>query len=394
MGINHRRDPAITSLRRYWDDVVRGRPADPGTLDPALAETIRLLHARDDAPGATPDFSARLLTHLEERMTTTHGDLRTPSDPLRLSLLPSTNGRTPISSLWPPLPRQSSSRPWGRPTTHLATAALIVVTLAFAYLAFGPPRSDGQPAPVARIPAAIVTLATPSPTAMADEALVAITLPAGVIPEEIVRGLNHYSVPPGSEGTWDWTCCTGARLDYILEGTYTIRGAGPMQVLRGGAAGSWEKIAPGTEIVLEAGDALYSRMEDTFEAVNSGSVSVELLDAVLFAGTPLDDPVPYEASGVAAWEYHDQDIWTVPVSMPPGPVTLRLRQATLATDAELPLAPGAVMQLAVTRDEGGIVSTQEDFVVKNVSQKPVSLYALTLEPVNGASGTPTAAPAP
>ncbi|MBA2598287.1 MAG: hypothetical protein H0V00_16820 [Chloroflexia bacterium] len=278
--------------------------------------------------------------------------------------------------------------------THLATAALLVVTLTFAYLAFGPLRPDGHDEQLAGIPAAIVTLATPSPTATADESFVAITVPAGVVPGEIVRGLNHYSVPPGSNGTWDWTCCTGARLDYILEGTYTIRGAGPMQVLRGGGDGSWEEIAPGTDIVLEAGDALLSRMEDSFAAVNAGSTPVELLDAVLFAGTPLDDPVPYEASGVAAWEYHDQDIWTVPVSRPPGPVTLRLRQATLAADAELPLPPEAVMQLAVTRDEGGIVSTQEDFIVKNLSQKTVTLYALTLEPANGENGTPTEATAP
>ena len=396
MRDNHRHDPAITSLGRYWDEVLQGRPADSGALDPALAETVRQLHARDDAPGATSDFAARLLTHLEERMTTTHGDLTTPSERLRLSMMPSTNGRTPISSLWPPLPSRRSSRPWGRSMTHLATAALVVVTLAAAYLAFGPPRSDGQGEQLARVPAAIVAPATPSQSAMTDETLVTITLPDGAIPGEIVRGLNHYSVPPSSKGTWDWTCCTGPRLDYILEGTYTIRGAGPMQVLHGGSAGSWEEIGPGTEIVLEAGDAVLSRMEDSFEAVNAGSTPVELLDVVLFAGTPLDDPIPYPApgAGAGAWRVHDQDIWTVPVAMPRGSVTLRLRQSTLAADAELPLPPGAVMQLAVTRDEGGIVSTQADFSVKNFSQKAVSLYTFTLEPATEESGTPTAAAAP
>jgi hypothetical protein len=277
--------------------------------------------------------------------------------------------------------------------THLATAALVVVTLTFAYLAFGPPRSDVQDEQLARIPAAIVALATPSPSAVTEETLVTVTLPAGAMPGEIVRGLNHYSVPPGTQGTWDWTCCTGPRLDYILEGTYTIQGTGPLQVLRGGA-GTWEEIAPGTDVVLEAGDALLSQMEDSFAAVNAGSTPVELLDAVLFAGTPLDDPVPYQASGAQAWQVQDQDIWTVPVSMPPGPVTLRLRQATLTAESELPLPTGAVMQLAITRDEGGIVSTQDDFTVKNLSQKTISLYALTLEPASGESGTATGAAAP
>src|SRR5215210_3447835 len=110
MEHNHRHDPAITSLGRYWDEWVHGRSVDRENLDPALAETVRQLHARDDAPGADAAFAARLLMDLEERMTTTSGDLRTPTDPLRLSTIPSTNGRTPTSSLWLPLPPRTSSR--------------------------------------------------------------------------------------------------------------------------------------------------------------------------------------------------------------------------------------------------------------------------------------------
>ncbi len=242
---------------------------------------------------------------------------------------------------------------------------------------------------------AIVAPATPSSSPLVDETLAVASLPAGEIPPEIVTGLNHYSVAPGSEATWDWTCCSGPRLDYILEGSYTVRGAGPMQVLRGSGTGSWEEIAPGTEIVLAAGDALLSRMEDSFEGVNAGSTPVELLDAVLLAGSPLDDPVPYEESGAAAWRYNDQDIWLLPVSVPPGPVTLRLRQTTIAATSELPRPPGAIIQLAVSRDDGAVPSTQTDFTVKNYGPDPISVYALTLEPTSGASvatATETARP--
>ncbi len=59
---------------------------------------------------------------------------------------------------------------------------------------------------------------------------------------------------------------------------------------------------------------------------------------------------------------------------------MRLQQASLATGAELPRPPGAIIQLAVTRDEGGIVSTGTEFAVTNLSQDEVSLYALILEP--------------
>ena len=87
---------------------------------------------------------------------------------------------------------------------------------------------------------------------MAEETLAEITLPAEAVPATIYSGQNHYTIPPGSSGRWEPssfspTCCTGPRLNYVLEGTYTVRGDGPMQVLRSGAA-QWEDVPAGTEI--------------------------------------------------------------------------------------------------------------------------------------------------
>src|SRR5215216_6601712 len=214
MEHNHRHDPAITSLGRYWDELLHGRPADCENLDPALAETVQQLHARDDAPGADAAFAARLLTNLEERMNTTSGDLRTPTDPLRLSIMPSLNGRTPISSVWLPLPLRTSSRRWGWPITQVATAVLVVFTLTLAYLAFGPPRSGRQAEQPAGLPAAFSTPASPPSGMITEETLAEITLPAGAVPDNIYSGQNHYTIPPGSRGRWEpsdfsATCCTG-----------------------------------------------------------------------------------------------------------------------------------------------------------------------------------------
>ena len=220
----------------------------------------------------------------------------------RVDLLPVPEGS--------PGPHVAPDRRWMM--TQFATAALVVVTLTFAYLAFGPPRSGRQDEPAAGLPAAFSTPASPPAGTMAEETLVEITLPADTVPATIYSGQNHYTIPPGSSGRWEpssfsATCCTGPRLNYVLEGTYTVRSEGPVQVLRSDAE-RWEDIPAGTEIVLEPGDALLSWMDDSFDAVNASSAPVELLDGILFDGEMTTDPIPQEPSGRPAWSYHDQDI--------------------------------------------------------------------------------------
>jgi len=365
-----------------------GRPADLVSLDPALAETVRQLHARDDAPGADAAFAAQLLANLDERMNTTYGDLRTPTDPLRLGMMPSTNGRTPNAWPWLPLPAQKSSRPWGWPMTQLATAALVVFTLTFAYLAFGPPRSGRQAEQATSLPAALSTPATPPAGVIAAETLLEITLPADALPDNIYSGQNHYTIPAGSNGRWEptsfsTTCCTGVRLNYVLEGTYTVRGEGAMQVLRSGAA-RWEDVPAGTEIALDPGDALLSRMDDGFDAVNSSSAPVGLLEGVLFDGEVSNDPIPQEPSGRPAWTFHDQDILFTQQPVPAEPLILRMRQVTLPEGGVLPRPPGTILQQAVSLDAADVVSTEDPsnpnpFELRNLGTEPATIYVLSLE---------------
>lgn len=381
---NHRHDPTLTPLGRYWDDVVGGRPAAPDDLDPTLAETVQRLRARDDAPGADAAFATQLLAQLEDRMDTMYLDMARLSDPAPADARPDARRRVSAPWLRFPLPHRSSARRSAWPLAQLASAALVVITLAFAYVALGPPRRGGDDGRQANAPA-VVAVATPSPNA-ADETLAAISLPAGALSGDIVAGLNSYSVPVGSEGTWDWTCCTGVRLDYIRAGELTITGVGPMQILRAEGAGNWEEAAPGTEIVLGAGDALLSRMEDRFESVNAGSAAVDLLDSVLFTGTPLDDPVPYMESGAEAWQFQYQNLLLDPVPVAEGPVTVRLRQVELAVEEVLPTPANAIVQLAVDLDENAVLATAADFSRQNMSEAPLTVYALTLEAA--AEGTP------
>lgn len=405
MRNSHRHDPAITSLGRYWDELLHGRPADSDNLDPALAETIRQLHTRDDAPGADAAFAATLLANLEERMNTTHGDLRTPTDPLRFSMMPSTNGRTPISSPWLPLPLRTSARHWGWPIMHVATAALVVCTLAFAYLAFGPPRFGRQAEQAMGIPAAFSTPASPPASPAAGPAtgapLVEITLPAVGMPATIYGALSHYSIPPGSSGRYEPTrfsdtCCAGLRLSYVLEGTYTVRGDGPMQVMRN-ATDTWKEMLVGTEIVVAPGDALLSRMEDRFDATNAGSTPVELLDGELFEGDVSTDPIPQEASGAPAWRSHDQDILFTPQAVPPGSVIVRLQQVTLANGGILPPPPGVILQSAVSLDVDDVVITEKPdnpdaFSLRNLGVGSATVYVLSLQSAGAAGVTAAASP--
>jgi hypothetical protein len=158
----------------------------------------------------------------------------------------------------------------------------------------------------------------------------------------------------------------------------------------------WEEISPGTEVVLNPGDALLSQMADRFEAANSGSEPVELLDGVLFAGEAGSDPIPQERSGRPAWTYNDQDITLEPQSVPSGPIVLRLRNVSLDKGSVLPRPAGAVVQLGVSPDPEAVVltgspSSKTPYALSNLGDQPATLYVLTFEATGEAIqiGTPT-----
>ena len=191
MASNGRHDPTIPSLGRYWDAVAQGRPADPGELVPSLAATVRQLHARDDALGADPTFAARLLADLEDQMHTMDLE-RTPL--LGLPPLQRGSTRDPVVRV-ADRPRRAPRRPVWFAFAPFASAVLVVVAFATAYLAGGLSRSTQPSAPPGHLPA-LMALATPAPSAPTMETLLdstTETLPTGHALIEVIQ----WTLQPG-----------------------------------------------------------------------------------------------------------------------------------------------------------------------------------------------------
>jgi DNA-binding beta-propeller fold protein YncE len=145
-------------LARYWDDLSRGQISGDAALDADLVATIRRFHeiaGRDSSRGPDPRFVDRLLEEL----------MATPSQPLQASRFSfaepvgSLNGKTalPSPSQWQ-IPASRRGR-WA--LAQLATAALVLLTLAGSFMVFGPGRLGWQQEPPSYVPAVVATPGTP-----------------------------------------------------------------------------------------------------------------------------------------------------------------------------------------------------------------------------------------
>ena len=227
-----------SELNRFWNELADA-DAEPavGELDAAQAETLRRIHAMTRTPppaGARASVDGAMRLHIAARQ---NGRGPSRDDRYRSTCLPPVGKRT--TGVAPATPCRAARANRVALAPPLRNGAARPVTIGLGYLVFGPNRPN--PERPADQPA-VVAPATASPSATPDGTLATISLPSEELPSEVIGGFNYYSVAPGSVGTWDWTCCTGLRVDYILSGTLTIRGAGPMQVLRGNGAGSWEDV--------------------------------------------------------------------------------------------------------------------------------------------------------
>ena len=122
-------DPIQDVASEYWDALVRGEPL-PTNLDPALGDTIRRVHALDDAHGPDPAFVTRLE---REIMHGTDASTRLVPFPWQPRLTATRNGHVakPLFS------NSQSGRSSRQLLTSLATAALVLLTLVGSYFAFG-----------------------------------------------------------------------------------------------------------------------------------------------------------------------------------------------------------------------------------------------------------------
>jgi hypothetical protein len=140
-------------LRRFWDEIARGKPANPGALDPDITATIRRLYALRDVPPPDLMFANRLEESLMHAAAN-RLPLANPRHPLDLNGL-----SAPILSLEPLLSEPFPARRWA--PANLVTALFVLIALIGALFVFGPGRRGQQEVSPVFLPAISGTPATP-----------------------------------------------------------------------------------------------------------------------------------------------------------------------------------------------------------------------------------------
>jgi hypothetical protein len=246
--------------------------------------------------------------------------------------------------------------------------------------------------PLGAAPAAVAQEASPVAAETTVEPLFATTVPAEALPTGENRILNIWqeTIHPGVTATFPaerLACCPGPLVDHVLVGELTVRVEGPLRVARAGSAatpGPVEEVAPGTEVVLRAGDtALYDQALPV-EYANHGAEPVQLVGGGLFIGRGVVRP-----SGLIV---NNHDVLRPLPPLPAGPVTFVLERVTLPPSATLPGPPTGVLRIVTSGPKVAYLPKASDGSVTNVVQEPVIAYVLTLLPAGTESGTAAATP--
>jgi hypothetical protein len=232
--------------------------------------------------------------------------------------------------------------------------------------------------------------ATPVASAPPVETLVTTTFPADIIPTTTSRSflIWHATIAPGTEVAIPAelvACCPGPQIEHVVSGELTLRVEGPLQVVRAAANGTpvpIEEVAPGTEVVLRAGDTALYALELPVKYDNSGTAPVHLVASGLFAGSPPTPPADYAIDSF-------QERYPAP-PLPPGSLVVTLQQATLAPEEVFPAPPSGAEQVIMTRPALGTLGERSDGSVQNLGWEPVDVYAVVLRPEAAAGGTPAA----
>jgi hypothetical protein len=243
--------------------------------------------------------------------------------------------------------------------------------------------------PAGNVPASMLTrLTAPSFARRPTVTILFTTTVPAVVPPATTRDfLMWYAVVgPGVRVTSPATqgpCCPGTQVTHVLSGTYALRVAGPLRVLHGehtGRSSPPEAVAPGTEVVLRAGDTAVADIDLLTTYANTGTDSVHLVVERLGS---------HESSSPATTFFlpNGDESSQAPL-LSRGPLAITLQQATLAADGLLPAPPPGDFRTVMTRLALASLETERDGAVQNLGQTAVVVYALTLHPVGSAGGTP------
>ena len=374
---------------RYWNAwVLIGRPLETDSIDPETRELIDRLWAVGGPPHAA-EARKRVWQRLrhESEQEEQVMDTTTPAAVRSLTHWSPGHANGRIGSR-PALP---TIRPWWRGISGpVVTAALVVLVLTAGLFAGGPLRPNREVTAPAGIFAVLMAPATPGPEEAVRELLVETTVPAEALPTGENRFLNIWqeTIDPGVTATFPaerLACCPGPLLDHVLVGELTVRVEGPLRVARAGTAatpGPVEEVAPGTDVVLRAGDtALYDQALPV-EYANHGAEPVQLIGGGLFIGRAVVRP-----PGLILNNFN---ILRPLPPLPAGPVTFVLERVTLPPSATLPGPPTGVLRIVTSGPKVAYLPKAADGSVTNLVREPVEAYALTLLPGGSQAGTPEA----
>lgn len=253
------------------------------------------------------------------------------------------------------------------------------LTVVFALLLPGPLSVAAQSTPV---PGAVVV------ETLLQQALTADELPPG--PTFI--GFFHAVTDPGYEENIRGEEAVGPALVFMLSGELTAQSEASLQVTRAGI-GAVEEIAPNTEVVLKAGDAIYFQRNAPRRALNATSEPAEYLVGLIIPPGP--PPPPREGVNSLPIGFIGLDETSqLPVG---GSITVSMERIMIETGGQHELGPGPAI---VRVETGGVALTPNGRMTytkgagENATPDPTAERPVSVEATVGAevtlAGTDTA----
>lgn len=368
-------DPDVIALADYWDTLVLGQPALPGARhpdpDPGLVAVIDHLHTRDGGLSADAAFVARLRDELTEAWSAEPNALHTiallSNSPIRLAPLP----HLPASAHRPAAPAQ-------HPMGAFAAAALILVTLAAAIVAFGlggrdtlkllsRPPADSGPIPAFSDPQSDLGLLT---TATMDE------LPpiAGYV------AIERWTYPPHSDPVTTHAL-SGPMLIFVTSGEVTISLDGLPASLQGrplgGAQNSVDALFAISRGKVAAGQTLLLPPNTRMTTSNARTTEATVIVVPLNAEREDDWSLPYDQTAVRL-----ELLARSRTVFSSDRASIGLRRAVIAPEETIPPPPADTFQLVGSESKYlGYLGRRPDGSVVNLEKEPLVVLIVTVTQV-------------
>jgi hypothetical protein len=360
-------DETASSLGRYWDELVQGRSVSPAELDPALAATVRTLHARDDALKADPRFADRLLEELMHAATE-HDALPFPLMPHLASGLSDSRAASQLEH------RLSALRPrWA--LAQMATAALLALTLVASFPVFGPSR-PGRQQPTSSVMPAISSEPASTPAAqiagVRTKPLLDVVIPS-IGDDQGFVAIDRYTIPPATTLNANMRGAHILSVFLLTAGTLDTQAVNvpeSIRVIRAGGTAPEESIHTGESVRLAAGDGIVIPENGAadFQNMATGPATLLFVLQPSYIVPPDSNAIPHEMLGGSARNLK-------------APLVVSVQQATIDPGATLPGADDpAIQQFPAPVDPDRIMDARigSHGALTNAGEEPLEAYVLTV----------------